>query len=94
MPLCMASADPASTACNSPVSAPSSRISAQANGRSSGWPSTGTGCQDQVSTVPAGPTGTSSAGGANVTGSYSAGGTCTRPSALREPRMRRRPVRS
>ena len=36
-------------------------------------------------TVPSGPTATSSAGGANVTGSYSNGGACTRPSAPREP---------
>ena len=84
----MTSAVPASTACSSAVSAPSSLISAQANGRSSGCPSLGSRCQDQVVTVPSGPTGTSSSGGANVTGSYSAGGTWTRPSAPREPRMR------
>jgi len=89
IPVRMASADPASTACSIAVSAPSSRISAHANGCASGWPSSGFGTHDQLVTVPSVPTGTSSAGGANVTGSYSNGGACTRPSASRAPRMRR-----
>ncbi len=71
------------------VSAPSSRISAQANGCASGWPGSGSPTHDQVVTIPSGPTSTSSAGGSKVTGSYSNGGACTRPSAPREPRMRR-----
>ena len=89
MPVRMAEAEPASTACSIAVSAPSSRISAQANGSASGWPASGLGTHDQVVTVPPGPTSTSSAGGAKVTGSYSNGGACTRPSAPRAPRMRR-----
>ena len=89
IPVRIAPGDPASTACSIAVSAPSSRISAQANGCASGWPSSGSGIHDQLITVPSGPTGTSSAGGASVTGSYSNGGACTRPSAARAPRMRR-----
>ena len=85
----MAAADPASTACSIAVSAPSSRISAQANGSVSGWPSSGSGIQDQLTTVPSGPTSISSPGGSELTGSYSNGGACTRPSAPRAPRMRR-----
>ena len=88
-PVRMAAADPASTACSIAVSAPSSRISAQANGLVSGWPSSGSGIQDQLITVPSGPTATSSPGGSELTGSYSNGGACTRPSAPRAPRMRR-----
>ena len=93
MPVRMAAAEPASTACSIAVSAPSSRISAQANGCSSGWPASGAGAHDQVSTVPVGPTSTSSAGGSAVTGSYSNGGACTRPSAARaaeDPALRQR----
>ena len=59
----MASGLPASTACISGVSAPSSLISAQANGRSSGWPSSGSGCQVQDTTVPTADTGTISPSG-------------------------------
>ena len=85
---------PASTACSITVSAPSSRISAQANGPASGWPSSGSGIQDQLTTVPSDPTSVSSPGGSALTGSYSNGGACTRPSAPRAPKMRRffRPV--
>ena len=89
MPVAIAAGDPASTACSMAVSAPSSRISAQANGCASGCPSSGSAAHVQLVTVPSGPTSTSSAGGAKVTGSYSNGGACTRPSAPREPRMRR-----
>ena len=88
-PARIAAADPASTACSIAVSAPSSRISAQANGPASGWPSSGSGIQDQLTTVPSGPTSISSPGGSELTGSYSNGGACTRPSAPRAPRMRR-----
>ncbi|CKR55851.1 Uncharacterised protein [Mycobacterium tuberculosis] len=49
---------PTSTACISKVSAPSSLISAQANGRSRGWPASGSGCQVQDATVPTLDTGT------------------------------------
>ena len=52
-----------STACISGVSAPSSLISAQAKGRSSGWPSSGSGCQVQDATVPTVDTGTISPSG-------------------------------
>ena len=89
IPVRIAAADPASTACSIAVSAPSSRISAQPNGRSSGWPSSGSASHVQLTTVPAGPTATSSSGGRDVTGSYSNGGACTLPSAPRAPRMRR-----
>ena len=89
IPVRIAAGDPASTACSSAVSAPSSRISAHPNGRSSGCPASGDGSHDQLTTVPAGPTSTSSPGGRLVTGSYSNGGACTRPSAARAPRMRR-----
>ncbi len=71
------------------MSAPSSRISAQANGPASGWPSSGSGIHDQLTTVPSGPTSVSSAGGSAFTGSNSNGGACTRPSAPRAPRIRR-----
>ena len=57
------SGSPASTACISGVSAPSSLISAQANGRSSGWPSSGSGCQVHDATVPTLDTGTISPSG-------------------------------
>ena len=57
-PVLIASAEPASTACSSGVSAPSSLISAHANGRSSGWPSSGSGCQVHDTTVPTLATGT------------------------------------
>jgi hypothetical protein len=78
------------TACTSAVSAPSSLTSAQAKGRSTGWPSSGSATQAQVVTVPAGPTSTySPVTGSPVAGSYSRGGTSTRPSAVRAPTMRR-----
>ena len=89
LPVVIAAGDPASTACSMVVSAPSSRISAQANGCASGCPSSGSATHVQLVTVPSGPTSTSPVGGAKVTGSYSNGGACTRPSAPREPRMRR-----
>lgn len=80
---------PASTACTSAVSAPSSLIRAQANGRSSGWPARGSGTQAAAVTAPAGPTSTySSVTASPVAGSYSRGGTSTRPSAVRTPTTR------
>jgi hypothetical protein len=84
MPVCTVP----STACSRHVSAPSRRMNAHANGRSSGWPSSGDGSQHQVTTVPSRATSTSSSGAICVTGSYSNGGTCTRPSAARAPRIR------
>ncbi|SHW17799.1 Uncharacterised protein [Mycobacteroides abscessus subsp. abscessus] len=57
-------AAPTSTACSKEVSAPSSLISAQANGLASGCPSSGSGCQDQDWTVPTLDTGTTSVNGA------------------------------
>src|SRR5271163_1311388 len=62
-PVLMASEVPASTAWIIGVSAPSSLISAQANGRSSGWPSSGSGCHVQDTTVPTLDTGTISPSG-------------------------------
>ena len=73
-------AAPTSTACSMAVSAPSRRTSAHANGRSSGWPSIGSAAQDQLTTVPVSATSTKSVTRRAVTGSYSAGGTKTRPS--------------
>ena len=84
-PVRIAAADPASTACSIAVSAPSSRISAQANGSASGWPSSGSGIQDQLTTVPCGADLDQLARRFRVTGSYSNGGACTRPSAPRAP---------
>ncbi len=60
VPVLMASEDPASTACSSGVSAPSRVISAQPNGRSSGWPSSGSDCHVHDTTVPTLDTGTTS----------------------------------
>ena len=69
---------PTSTACSSGVDAPSKRMNANANGRSSGCCSLGAGTQVQDSTVPAGPTSTrSAASSAPVAGSHSIGGTST-----------------
>ncbi len=63
VPVLMALGSPASTAWISGVSAPSSLISAQAKGRSSGWPSIGSGCQVHETTVPTLDTGTISPSG-------------------------------
>ncbi len=81
----MASAEPASTACSIAVSAPSRRISAQANGPFSGVPVRGSGTQAQLVTSPASPTGTSSVRASEDWGSYSTGGHITPPSAIRTP---------
>ena len=87
IPVRIAPGPGASTACSIGTSAPSSRTSANANGRSNGCPATGEPTQVQETTVPAGPTSTRSVVGAWVTGSYSRGGTATRPSDPRDPRM-------
>ena len=63
VPVLIFADSPASTACISGVSAPSSLISAQANGRSSGWASSGSDCQVQDTTVPTADTGTISLSG-------------------------------
>ena len=84
----MASIQPASTACTSAVSAPSSLISAKANGWSSGCFGVGSVTQPHVSTTPPGPTSTKSRSRASpVSGSHSQGGHSTRPSLDRIPRI-------
>src|SRR5579872_1543519 len=87
IPVAMASGEPASTACSRAVSAPSRRTSAQAKGRSSGWPVSGRVVHAHVVTTPPGPTSTRSPVSAPVTGSYSVGGTTT-VSPERTPRIR------
>src|SRR5690606_4861156 len=80
---------PTSRAWSSAVSAPSGRISAHANGRSSGCSSAGCATHDHVVTVPTGPTSTnSSVTSSPVSGSCSDGGTSTRPPAVRTPTSR------
>ena len=59
-PVLIASDESAATACRRAVSAPSSLISAHANGLSSGCPSSGSDCQVHDSTVPTLATGTTS----------------------------------
>lgn len=95
MPVRTASGPGASSACSSAVSAPSSRTSTQAKGVVSGWPRRGDGFQAQVVTVPPVPTSTSARISSAVTGSYSVGGTTTRPSLAVTPRTvrSRSPVR-
>ena len=97
MPVAMASIDPASTACTSVVSAPSSWMRAKAKGWSNGCCSVGADTQVQDVTVPAGPTSTSASwsSSAPVSGSHSSGGHRTR-SPLRMPRIRcsARPLRN
>ena len=82
-------------ACNIADSAPSMRMSAHANGRSSGSFGRGRCTHAHVVTVPSGPTSTISCAASPVTGSYSIGGTSTRPSLVLDPTMTcsRRPVR-
>ena len=87
MPTDIASGVPTSTACRSGVVAPSRRMNANANGRSSGCCTVGVGTHVHESTVPAGPTSTkSAANSAPVAGSHSLGGTST-ASPLRVPRI-------
>ena len=96
MPVDIASGVPASTAPSIGVSAPSGRISAHAKGRSSGCFGIGVRTHAHVVTTPAGPTSTISWRSSPVTGSYSVGGTSTRPSAPLMPTRipSRRPVRN
>ena len=60
-------------------------MSANANGRSSGCPGTGSGTHDQLCTVPSSETGTSSVTGSCDWKSYSGGGTATVPSESLPP---------
>ena len=93
---CARSADPQSSACSNGVSAPSSFTSAHANGRSSGCVRSGSGTHAARSITPSDPTSTISDAASPVSGSYSNGGTSTRPPAVRTPTTRRsrRPVRN
>ena len=90
MPVRMRDASPASTACSIAVSAPSSRISAHANGRLSGC--FGRGSRHprprRDDAAPARPR-RSRPSASPVSGSYSCGGTSTRPSRVRTPTIRR-----
>jgi len=81
------------TACSRAESASSRRISAHANGASTGCPSMCSGFHDHVVTVPTDATSTTSEIGAPDPASNSIGGTETVPSDEREPTMRpsRRP---
>ena len=73
-PVLMPSRGP-STTCTMAVSAPSSWMSANANGRSSGWLGLGVSTHVHEVTTPSGPTSTSSGStDAPVAGSYSSGG--------------------
>ena len=90
-----ASGDPASSTCSMAVAAPSSGTSTQANGWSRGCCGAGSATQAQVVTVPSGPTSTRSPVASAVCGSYSVGGTMTRPPVPVAPRIlpSRSPVR-
>jgi hypothetical protein len=77
-----------SSACSIEVSAPSSRTSAHANGRSKGCCSIGSVTHANRSTEPVPETSTVSTIGSAVSGSYSVGGTSTFPLAVRAPTMR------
>ena len=78
-PLDRLSGPPLSTTWRRAVSAPSRRMSAQANGRCSGCLGSGRETQAQDSTAPPGPTSTISPVSSPVVGSYSVGGTMTDP---------------
>ncbi len=83
IPVLTSSGEVTSRACRNGASAPSSVTSANANGRSNGWPATGSGTQVHDVTVPVGETSTKSSLATWVTGSYSGGGSTTRPSDVR-----------
>ncbi len=85
MPVDTSSGEATSSACSSGTSAPSRVTNAKANGRSSGWPATGSGTQVHEVTVPVSETSTKSSTARWVTGSNSGGGTTTRPSEVRPP---------
>ena len=67
------------------MSAPSKRTSTQAKGVCSGCFGRGRGTQDHEVTVPSGPTSTTPDVSSPVSGSYSVGGTMTRPPLPRVP---------
>jgi hypothetical protein len=85
IPVETSSGEATSSAWSRGASAPSRTTSANANGRSKGWPFTGSGTHDHDVTVPVVATSTKSSRAAWVTGSYSGGGTTTRPSDVRPP---------
>src|SRR5680860_694835 len=97
IPTDIASGPSTSTAWSIGVSAPSSRTSANANGSSSGdLVGRGSATHVHAVTAPPGPTSTNSPIGSAVVGSYSSGGTITRPSLARAPTISasRSPVRN
>src|SRR5207249_2239345 len=81
IPVFMFASEPASTACSIVVSAPSSLISAHANGFCNGLFLRGSFTQAHVVTTPESPTSTNSLSSSAVWGSYSTGGTMTWPRA-------------
>jgi hypothetical protein len=83
MPVWISAGDVTSTAWRSGRVAPSRVTRANAKGRSSGWPATGSGTHDHEATVPTDDTSTNSVVAWWVTGSYSSGGTTTSPSEVR-----------
>src|SRR5271157_83168 len=84
-----------SIACKRAESAPSSLMSAQANGRWKGCARFGAVIQVQETTLPASATRANSESGSPLAGSYSGGGTSSRPSELRPAQISpsRRPVK-
>ena len=95
-PVARASGPPLSTTWSIAVSAPSRRMSAHANGFWSGCLGSGLATHAHDSTVPPGPTSTSSPVSSPVFGSYSVGGTMTEPPDPRTPSSlpSRSPVRN
>ena len=77
------------------MSAPSNCTSTQAKGSCRGCLGRGCATQDHVVTVPSGPTSTTPSVSSPVSGSYSVGGTMTRPPVPRMPTTlpSRNPVR-
>ncbi len=96
MPTLISSGPATSTTCTIGTSAPSGHTSAKAKGFAR-WclPGVGSATQVHAVTTPAGPTSTNSSRASPVSGSYSVGGTITRPSAVRTPTIfpERNPVR-
>ncbi len=85
IPVSTSAGEATSSAWSRGASAPSRVTSANANGRSSGCPLTGSGTQVHDVTVPVSATSTNSSVAAWVTGSNSGGGTTTLPSDVRPP---------
>src|SRR5205807_1643077 len=79
MPVDTSSGEPAGSTWRNEVSAPSKRTSTQAKGVCSGCFGFGRATHDHEVTVPPGPTSTISLVSSPVSGSYSVGGTMTRP---------------